>query len=138
VLTLAFLQTKKSFIEKKPLALKKLGKEGKNMMIRYSSTLFPHSRSLRLLTLTLRHWAGRFLSIEAGFDYLQEINFIEPEMELWRSTLVHTLFLSSDSLFSSLMQVTTNNNPLQNNQYAIDIEADLDEAFSENVYSNGG
>lgn len=77
----------KSFIEKKPQALKKLGKEGKNMMI-------------------------RFLSIEAGFDYLEEINFIGPEVELWRASL--------------------------NIQYAIDIEADLDEAFSENVYSNGG
>ncbi|ELR21228.1 uncharacterized protein ACA1_355740 [Acanthamoeba castellanii str. Neff] len=54
----------------------------------------------------------RFLSIEAGFDYLEEINFIGPEVELWRASL--------------------------SIQYAIDIEADLDEAFSENVYSNGG
>jgi hypothetical protein len=30
----------------------------------------------------------RFLSIDAGFEYLKEINFIEPEVELWRTSQV--------------------------------------------------
>jgi len=77
----------KSFIEKKPSALLQFGKEGKNMLI-------------------------RFLAVEAGFEYLEEINFIEPEVEQWRS--------------------------FQNLQYAVDVDADLDEAFSEHVYENAG
>jgi hypothetical protein len=41
----------KSFIEKKPQALKKLGKEGKNMMIRYRELLSLFSKAVaRALT----------------------------------------------------------------------------------------
>jgi hypothetical protein len=41
----------KSFIEKKPQALKKLGKEGKNMMIRYRELLSLFSKAVaRTLT----------------------------------------------------------------------------------------
>lgn len=76
----------------------------------------------------------RFLSVEAGFDYLQEMNFIESEVQRWRRSQVRTAVLR----FGSVTTDHCYRHVYQNVQYVLDVEADMDEAFSEHVYENAG